>query len=148
MGYTNYWYQYRDFTDSEWDEISDFAYTLADNSEKYKINVLEIKDRIVINGDEGGSCETFILNRYEPEPRYEGDKTYFNFCKTLELPYDKVVWKFLKFIKFVVLDPNKADFIISNDNGDEFVSISDTVTLDTSLGRDNFDRAYKWTQKT
>ena len=129
MGYTNYWYQYRNFSNSEWDEISDFAYTLADNSEKYKINVLEIKDRIVINGDEGGSCETFVFNRYEPKPRYEGDKTYFNFCKTRELPYDKVVWKFLKFIKFVVLDPNKADFIISNDNGDEFVSVSNTVNL-------------------
>ena len=47
----------------------------------------------------------------------------------------------LKFIKLIVLDPTKADFIISNDNGDEIVSISDTVNLDRRLGRDNFDRA-------
>ena len=28
MGYTNYWYQYRDFTDSEWVEIVDYFNTL------------------------------------------------------------------------------------------------------------------------
>ena len=54
----------------------------------------------------------------------------------------------LKFVKLIVLDPTKADFIISNDNGDEIVSISDTVTLDTNLSRENFDHAYKWTQKS
>jgi hypothetical protein len=36
------------------------------------------------------------------------------------------VWKLLKYIKFIALDPTKADFIISNDNGDEIVSVSDT----------------------
>ena len=100
---------------------------------------------IYFDGGEGGSCETFVLNKHEPKPRYEGDKTYFNFCKTRGIPYDKVVWKLLKFIKLIVLDPTKADFIISNDNGDEIVSISDTVTLDRRLGRDNFDHAYEWT---
>ena len=28
MGYTNYWYQYRDFTDGEWVEIVDYFNTL------------------------------------------------------------------------------------------------------------------------
>lgn len=151
MGYTNYWYQYRDFTNSEWDEIKTFYedwFFLEDDKLYPKIKDLSEPNQIIFEGEEGGSCETFVLNKYEPKPRYEGDKTYFNFCKTRELPYDKVVWKLLKYIKFIALDPTKADFIISNDNGDEFVSISDTVTLDTSLGRDNFDRAYKWTQKT
>ena len=151
MGYTNYWYQYRDFTDSEWDEIKTFYedwFFLEDDKLYPKIKDLSEPNQIIFEGEEGGSCETFVLNKHEPTPRYEGDKTYFNFCKTLELPYDKVVWKLLKYIKFIALDPTKADFIISNENGDEFVSISDTVTLDTSLGRDNFDRAYKWTQKT
>jgi hypothetical protein len=35
----------------------------------------------------------------------------------------------LKFIKFVVLDPSKADFIIKNDNGMNIVSITDVVNL-------------------
>ena len=153
MGYTNYWYQYRDFTDNEWMEIVDYFNTLMEKEEYRKLVDIGSKDyfnnyedqEIYFDGGEGGSCETFVLHKHEPKPRYEGDKTYFNFCKTLELPYDKVVWKMLKFIKLIVLDPTKADFIISNDNGDEIVSISDTVTLDTNLSRENFDHAYKWT---
>ena len=130
MGYTNYWYQYRDFTDSEWVEIVDYFNTLM-QKEKYRKLVdlgavnkndpfqkVKYEDNeIFFNGGEGGSCETFILNKYEPKPRCQGDKTYYNFCKTLELPYDKVVWKMLKFIKFIVTDPTEADFIIANDNG-------------------------------
>ena len=158
MGYTNYWYQYRDFTDSEWIEIVDYFNTLMQKEEYRKlvdlgsvnknepIQQAKYEDQeIYFDGGEGGSCETFVLNKHEPKPRYERDKTYFNFCKTNRLPYDKVVWKLLKFIKLVVLDPTSADFVISNDNGDEIVSISDTVTLDTNLSRENFDHAYKWT---
>jgi hypothetical protein len=153
MGYTNYWYQYRDFTDNEWMEIVDYFNTLMEKEEYRKLVDIGSKDyfnnyedqEIYFDGGEGGSCETFVLNKHEPKPRYEGDKTYFNFCKTQGLPYDKVVWKLLKFIKLIVLDPTKADFVISNDNGDEIVSISDTVTLDTNLSRENFDHAYKWT---
>ena len=153
MGYTNYWYQYRDFTDNEWMEIVDYFNTLMEKEEYRKLVDIGSKDyfnnyedqEIYFDGGEGGSCETFVLNKHEPKPRYEGDKTYFNFCKTRGLPYDKVVWKLLKFIKLIVLDPTKADFVISNDKGDEIVSISDTVTLDTNLRRENFDHAYKWT---
>ena len=166
MGYTNYWYQYRDFTDSEWVEIVDYFNTLMEKKEYRElvylgaVNIREPferaeyeDDEIYFEGGKGGTCETFVLHKHEPKPRYEGDKTYFNFCKTRGLPYDKVVWKMLKFIKLIALDPTKADFIISNDNGDEIVSISDTVTLDTSLGShkwnlDSFDRAYEWTQKS
>ncbi len=158
MGYTNYWYQYRDFTDSEWMEIVDYFNTLMEKEEYRKLVDLGAVNKndpfqqakyedneIFVNGGEGGSCETFVLNKYERKPMYEGDKTYFNFCKTRGLPYDKIVWKMLKFIKLVALDPTSADFIISNDNGDEIVSISDTVTLNTNLSRENFDHAYKWT---
>ena len=142
MGYTNYWYQYRDFTDSEWVEIVDYFNTLMEKEEYRKlvdlgsvnknepIQKANYEDQeIYFDGGEGGSCETFVLNKYEPKPRYERDKTYFNFCKTRGLPYDKVVWKLLKFIKLIVLDPTKADFIISNDNGDEIVSISGSEDL-------------------
>ena len=158
MGYTNYWYQYRDFTDSEWVEIVEtFNNWMANDKYKKLVDLgaihknepfeyVDPKDfEIYFNGGEGGSCETFVLNKYERKPMYEGDKTYFNFCKTKQLPYDKIVWKLLKFIKLIALDPTSADFIISNDNGDEIVSISDTVTLNTNLSRENFDHAYKWT---
>ena len=161
MGYTNYWYQYRDFTDSEWVEIVDYFNTLMQKEEYRKlvdlgavnknepIQKANYEDKeIYFNGGEGGTCETFVLNKHEPKPRYERDKTYFNFCKTQRLPYDKVVWKLLKFVKLVVLDPTSADFVISNDNGDDIVSISDTVKLNTNLSRENFDHAYKWTQKS
>ena len=37
MGYTNYWYQYRDFTDSEWDEIVDYFKTLMKKEEYRKV---------------------------------------------------------------------------------------------------------------
>ena len=136
MGYANYWYQYRDFTDGEWVEIVDYFNTLMQKEEYRKlvdlgavvhyrpIQAIKYEDQeIYFDGGEGGSCETFVLHKHEPKPRYEGDKTYFNFCKTRGLPYDKVVWKLLKFIKLIVLDPTKADFIISNDNGDEIVSL-------------------------
>ena len=133
MGYTNYWYQYRDFTDSEWVEIVDYFNTLMEKEEYRKLvgwtSMSTERDEISFNGGEGGTCETFVLNKHEPKPRYEGDKTYFNFCKTRGLPYDKVVWKMLKFVKLIVLDPTKADFIISNDNGDEIVSISGSEDL-------------------
>ena len=117
-------------------EIVDYFNTLMQKEEYRKLvnlGAVNVKDpiqktqyedeEIYFHGGEGGSCESFVLNKREPKPRYEGDKTYFNFCKTQGLPYDKVVWKMLKFIKLIVLDPTKADFIISNDNGDEIVSL-------------------------
>ena len=132
MGYTNYWHQYRDFTDSEWDEITLFydEHILTDHSSYPRIkNRTTSNDEIVFDGDDGGSCETFVLNKRVPEPRWEDDNVTFNCSKTNGLPYDKVVWKMLKFIKFVVLDPSKADFIIKNDNGMNIVSITDVVNL-------------------
>ena len=94
MGYTNYWYQYRDFTDSEWVEIVDYFNTLMEKERVRKLvnlGAVNVEDplqktqyedeEIYFDGNEGGSCETFVLNKHEPKPRFEGDKTYFNFCK-------------------------------------------------------------------
>ena len=75
---------------------------------------------IALNGKGSESCETFILNKnLTREPIGDGLE-HFNFCKTRQFPYDEVVWKLLKFIKFVVLNPNDKSFKISNDNGDEY----------------------------
>ena len=126
MGYTNYWYQTRAFTDKEWYEIKTYllfrhnSFTLDDLDKEIKISILD--DNIIqFNGKNAKlSCEDFTLYKNIREPLYKDDKIEFNFCKTRQLPYDMMVWKLLKFIKFVVLDPKDQTFKISNDNGDRY----------------------------
>ena len=123
MGYTNYWYQTRAFTDKEWYEIKTYllfrhnSFELDDLDKEIKISILD--DNIIqFNGkNDRLSCETFTLYKNVREPFYKDDKVEFNFCKTRQLPYDMMVWKLLKFINFVVLDPWNKQFKISNDNG-------------------------------
>ena len=123
MGYTNYWYQTRAFTDKEWYEIKTYllfrhnSFELDDLDKEIKISILD--DNIIqFNGkNDRLSCEDFTLYKNIREPFYKDDKVEFNFCKTRQLPYDMMVWKLLKFIKFVVLDPKDLSFQISNDNG-------------------------------
>ena len=123
MGYTNYWYQTRAFTDKEWYEIKTYllfrhnSFELDDLDKEIKISILD--DNIIqFNGkNDRLSCEDFTLHKNIREPYYKDDKLEFNFCKTRQLPYDMMVWKLLKFINFVVLDPWNKQFKISNDNG-------------------------------
>ena len=123
MGYTNYWYQTRAFTDAEWYEIKTYllfrhnSFTLDDLDKEIKISILD--DNIIqFNGkNDRLSCEDFTLYKNIREPFYKDDNVEFNFCKTRQLPYDMMVWKLLKFINFVVLDPWNKQFKISNDNG-------------------------------
>ena len=123
MGYSNYWYQTRAFTDKEWYEIKTYllfrhnSFTLDDLDKEIKISILD--DNIIqFNGKNAKlSCEDFTLYKNVREPLYKDDKVEFNFCKTRQLPYDMMVWKLLKFINFVVLDPWNKQFKISNDNG-------------------------------
>ena len=123
MGYTNYWYQTRAFTDKEWYEIKTYllfrhnSFELDDLDKEIKISILD--DNIIqFNGKNAKlSCEDFTLYKNVREPLYKDDKVEFNFCKTRQLPYDMMVWKLLRFIKFVVLSPRDDTFKISNDNG-------------------------------
>jgi hypothetical protein len=123
MGYTNYWYQTRAFTDKEWYEIKTYllfrhnSFELDDLDKEIKISILD--DNIIqFNGkNDRLSCEDFTLHKNIREPFYKDDNVEFNFCKTRQLPYDMMVWKLLKFINFVVLDPWNKQFKISNDNG-------------------------------
>ena len=123
MGYTNYWYQTRAFTDAEWYEIKTYllfrhnSFTLDDLDKEIKISILD--DNIIqFNGkNDRLSCEDFTLYKNIREPFYKDDNVEFNFCKTRQLPYDMMVWKLLRFINFVVLDPKDQTFKISNDNG-------------------------------
>ena len=130
MGYTNYWYQTRAFTDKEWYEIKTYllfrhnSFTLDDLDKEIKISHLSWDENdhyIQFNGKNAKlSCEDFTLYKNVREPLYKDDKVEFNFCKTRQLPYDMMVWKLLRFIKFVVLDPKDHTFEISNDNGDRY----------------------------
>ena len=130
MGYTNYWYQTRAFTDKEWYEIKTYllfrhnSFTLDDLDKEIKISHLSWDENdhyIQFNGKNAKlSCEDFTLYKNIREPLYKDDKIEFNFCKTRQLPYDMMVWKLLRFIKFVVLDPKDHTFEISNDNGDRY----------------------------
>ena len=123
MGYTNYWYQTRAFTDKDWYEIKTYllfrhnSFELDDLDKEIKISILD--DNIIqFNGkNDRLSCEKFTLYKNIREPFYKDDNVEFNFCKTRQLPYDEMVWKLLKFINFVVLDPWNKQFKISNDNG-------------------------------
>ena len=128
MGYSNYWHQKRSFTDSEWSEIKDYLSRIYERHHN-TISLSEITDEVLqFNGQSSQSCEDFTLHKNIREPRYEDDMVElyeddmveFNFCKTQQHPYDEVVWKLLKFIKFVVLDPKYKSFSISNDNGDNY----------------------------
>ena len=93
------------------------SFTLDDLDKEIKISILD--DNIIqFNGKNAKlSCEDFTLYKNIREPLYKDDNVEFNFCKTRQLPYDMMVWKLLKFINFVVLDPWNKQFKISNDNG-------------------------------
>ena len=81
MGYTNYWYQYRDFTDSEWEQIVDGFNNWMENDtfrslvDLGAVNIREPFQRaeygdaeIYFDGGEGGTCETFVLHKHVPKP--------------------------------------------------------------------------------
>tara|TARA_R110001592_G_C12987948_1_gene734799 strand:+ start:525 stop:887 length:363 start_codon:yes stop_codon:yes gene_type:complete len=119
MGYTNYWYQKRAFTDAEWSEIRDYFFSSMEV--EVDLYISESNDEVLqFNGQGSRCCEDFILYKNIREPRYEDENVIFNCCKTRQHPYDEVVWKLLRFIKFVVLDPKDKSFSISNDNGDSY----------------------------
>ena len=94
MGYTNYYYQKRDFTDKEWDmvnEESKYIQELGYKVERYATNGKGVTT-IAIHGD----CESLILSKYRrTKKNYEDDNLSFNFCKTRMAQYDLAVWYLL-----------------------------------------------------
>lgn len=90
MGYTHYWTQNRDFTDSEWQKITEFMHKATENL-PFKVcggwgdGDPVINDTIIqFNGSEeaGQDYETMSLNK---------NGRGFNFCKTEFRPYDLLV---------------------------------------------------------
>ena len=114
MGYTHYWRQLRDFTDTEWQELTrltklitaDGLGVLAHHPESHEEyhgkwgedDVLTIDDEsIYFNGIGEDSHETFCITKkkrakmdYEEQEAYDKQGA-FDFCKTAQKPYDKYV---------------------------------------------------------
>ena len=104
MGYTHYWRQQCDFTDTEWQELTRLAkLIIADNEGilsdgfgeggKPEVN----GEHIWFNGLGEDSHETFrITKKKRAKEDYEEQEAYdrqgaFEFCKTAHKPYDKYV---------------------------------------------------------
>mgnify|MGYP005824480753 CR=1 FL=1 len=104
MGYTHYWRQLRDFTDTEWQELTRLTnLIIADNKGilsdgfgeggKPEVN----GEHIWFNGLGEDSHETFrITKKKRSKADYEEQEAYdrqgaFEFCKTAHKPYDKYV---------------------------------------------------------
>ena len=101
MGYTHYWNQHEEFSDEEWESLIEFtSKLLSENSIIVEEHFIVDSDEIVFNGLP--SCETFVLKKESGEnPEwlsnyYEKSDGVFNFCKTRNLPYDRLVVKVLR----------------------------------------------------
>jgi len=99
MGYTHYWRQQRDFTETEWQELTRLTkLILADFLNLQLYSELNInKEEIRFNGKGDDGHETFLITKkkrakadYEEQHAYD-KKGAFNFCKTAHKPYDKYV---------------------------------------------------------
>ena len=113
MGYTHYWRQLRDFTDTEWQELTRLAKLITADGQGILANAFSDKnskptidnEEISFNGIGDDGHETFCITRkkrdlydYEKQDSiqdaYMHDKSgggVFSFCKTAHKPYDKYV---------------------------------------------------------
>ena len=99
MGYTNYWHQHDDITDTNWqlvkveyDYIKEVFNGIIDDETHQD-------DEICFNGKGDDGHETFVFNKnVNHKKEYSGQDTSFNFCKTRMKPYDLAVWHLLCFI--------------------------------------------------
>mgnify|MGYP003110094302 CR=1 FL=1 len=100
MGYTNYWYQRKSFTNEEWSKVLDeYDYIKDVLGGSVIFDESDVK-QIMFNGnpENDQDHETFVLHKEaQTEPDYEGQDVSFNFCKTAEKPYDIAVWHLLSF---------------------------------------------------
>ena len=99
MGYTHYWRQLRDFTDTEWQELMRLTKLITASSgrdiilSEFNINNEEIR----FNGYGEEGHETFLITKKKrAKAEYEEQEAYdrqgaFEFCKTAHKPYDKYV---------------------------------------------------------
>ena len=113
MGYTNYWHQHNDFTDTEWSQIKEEYNYIQEVCEGIIVDESKKTDGIIFNGkpENNQDHETFVIKKIAKTKKdYEEQDMSFNFCKTAMKPYDLAVWHMLCFINRVC--PN---FAISRD---------------------------------
>ena len=115
MGYTHYWRQLRDFTDTEWQELTRLTKLITNGSQGILAHHPETageddyyggieddvftidNEEIRFNGIGKDSHETFrITKKKRPKADYEEQESYdrqgaFEFCKTAQKPYDRYV---------------------------------------------------------
>ena len=105
MGYTHYWRQLRDFTDTEWQELTRLAKLITADGQGILANEYDEEnskptidnEQIRFNGIGDNGHETFIITKKKRAKReYEEQEAYdrqgaFEFCKTAHKPYDKYV---------------------------------------------------------
>ena len=102
MGYTNYWYQTKAFTDKEWKSVKDEYNYIKDVCKGIVVDETKDENEIIFNGNPiGDLChETFVLMKnVRTKKMYKEEDLSFNFCKTAEKPYDIAVWHMLFFAK-------------------------------------------------
>ena len=105
MGYTHYWRQLRDFTDTEWQELTRLAKLITADGQGILANGISDKnsrptidnEQICFNGIGNDGHETFRITKkkrakadYEEQEAYD-KKGAFEFCKTAHKPYDRYV---------------------------------------------------------
>ncbi len=123
MGYTNYWNQFRDFTDEEWAQIKnqiEYVGAVMDN-----VVIVYGVDFISFNGMGEESHEDFVLSKKQmlsPNDVRMNRPYAFNFCKTAEKPYDIGVWYLLTWIYH---------------NTDNAIAISRDRVGETSMGEES-----------
>lgn len=105
MGYTHYWRQQRDFTDTEWNELTrltklitaDGSSILANGFSDRGSQLTIDSEEICFNGIGEDGHETFrITKKKRAKAGYDEQEAYdrqgaFDFCKTAQKPYDKYV---------------------------------------------------------
>ena len=96
MGYTNYYYQERDFTNKEWEDVMREGIYVQQMGFDVKFHrkrdtmskMLGEVDTITLDGE----CETLVLRKYRrTKKHYEDDNLSFDFCKTRRHQYDIAV---------------------------------------------------------
>jgi hypothetical protein len=130
MGYTHYWRQKRDFTDSEWILLCNETGRIINLAGNLGIDIAgglgedwpEItENKIWFNGRDPDSCETLALTKKVRETaawETPSDLGKFEFCKTRQYPYDKVVVSVLHAARTIAPE---AITSVSSDGGDEAI---------------------------
>lgn len=126
MGYTHYYYQYRDLTHDEWTEFTDQVRQILNTDVPlagWDGKGLPVVDdnKVSFNGVEGEGCETCYFQRdlwsASRDQRISWNKKangpQFEFCKTRRRPYDPIVVAVYEAAKAVAPDA----FDLSSDGG-------------------------------